>query len=174
MRALTQVALSISALALPLLVPSLARAQAAETPRAPERVESRISAEAFGGSGINSRFGAAYGARVGYTTPQRVYLGADATRYQGQAGSSETLLGGDIGMRFFPTNRLEVRPFALVGAAIEAPGEAGGSANTQFALQPGLLAAYHLGAAYLGAEGRIQVAPTPAAASLMGTAGLTF
>lgn len=177
MRAITKVALSLSAASLPLLVSAGARAQEAgyEAPRPPARVEQRISAEAFGGSGISSRFGAAYGARVGYTTPQRIYLGAEGIRYQGRGGSSEMLLGGDVGMRFFPTSRLEVRPFALVGAAIQSAGQnAEAPTGTSFALQPGLFTAYHLGAAYLGAEGRVQVAPTPAAASLLGTAGLTF
>lgn len=177
MRAITKVALSLSAVALPLLLPTRAHAQEAgyEAPRPPVRVENRISAEASGGSGINSRFGAAYGARVGYTFPSGVYLGADATRYQGRAGSAETMLGGDLGMRFFPARRLEVRPYTFVGAAIESPGSNPEAiSRTRFGLQPGLFAAYHLGAAYLGAEGRVQVIPTPAAASLLGTAGLTF
>lgn len=177
MRAIKKVALTLSAAALPLLGSALAEAQepGREAPRAPERFENRVSAEAFGGSGIGSRFDAAYGARVGYTTPQNIYLGAEGIRYQGQAGSSELLIGGDIGMRFFPTQRLEVRPFALVGAAIERAGDLPqGNSGTSFALQPGLLTAYHLGPAYLGAEGRVQVAPTPAAASLLGTVGLTF
>lgn len=176
MRAITKIALSLSAIALPMLLPSLARAQAAERPaRPPAAVENRISAEAFGGSGINSRFGAAYGARVGYTMPSRVFLAADATRYQGRAGSSETMLGGDVGMRFFPTARFEVRPYTFVGAALERAGTSPEGVNrTRFGLQPGIFAAYHLGSAYLGAEGRVQVAPTPAAASLLGTAGLTF
>lgn len=176
MRAITKIALSLSAVALPFVLPATAQAQEMgyEAPRPPARVEQRISAEAFGGSGISSRYGAAYGARVGYTTPQRIFIGADATRYQGRAhNASETVLGGDIGMRFFPTSRFEVRPYALVGAAIE-NAIGGGSSTTRFALQPGLFGAYHLGAAYLGAEGRVQVAPTPAAASLLGTAGLTF
>lgn len=175
MRAIIKLGLSLAALAVPFVVPEAAQAQGMEEPRGPSRVEQRIAAEAFGGSGIGGRYGAAYGGRVGYTTPGGVFIGAEGTRYQGAQGSSDLVIGGDVGMRFFPTSRFEIRPHALIGANIRDAGDmADGPSGTTLAIQPGLFAGYHLGAVYLGAEGRVQVVPTPAAASVLGTAGLTF
>jgi len=178
MRAITKLALSAAALAVPCILPTVAQAQddwGMERPRTPSRVEQRVAAEAFGGSGIGGRYGAAYGARVGYTTAQGIWLGAEGTRYQGAQGSSDIVIGGDVGMRFFPASRFEVRPHALIGANIRDAGDmVGGPSGTTLAIQPGLFAGYHLGAAYLGAEGRVQIVPTPAAAAVLGTAGLTF
>jgi len=177
MRAITKLALSSAALALPFIVPAVAQAQefGMEEPTPPSRVEQRVSAEAFGGSGIGGRYGAAYGGRVGYTTAQGIFLGAEGTRYQGAQGSSDMVIGGDVGYRFFPMDRVEIRPHALIGANIRSAGDMPeGPTGTTLAIQPGLFAGYHLGAAYLGAEGRVQVVPTPAAAAVLGTAGLTF
>lgn len=178
MRAISKILLSISVIALPLLASTRARAQEmGYTPPggAAVPVARTVTGDAFVGSGLGNRYGLGYGARVGYTTPQQIIVGVDATRYQGEAASSETLVGGEVGLRNFVASRLEVRPFALVGAAIQSPGNlVGARTTTRFALQPGVLAAWHFGRAFVSAEGRLQVAPTPAAASLLGGAGLTF
>jgi hypothetical protein len=42
------------------------------------------------------------------------------------------------------------------------------------AFQPGFLAAYHIGAAYLSAEGRAYVAPNPGALALLGGVGVNL
>lgn len=178
MRAISKVALSVAVIALPLLVSTRAHAQEIgyTPPGGPAVPVARtVSGDAFVGSGLGNRYGLGYGARVGYTMPKGIMLGVDATRYQGQASSSETIVGGEVGLRNFVTPRLEVRPFALVGAAIQSAGNlVGAPSTTQLALQPGVLAAWHFGRAFVSAEGRLQVTPTPAAASLLGGAGLTF
>jgi hypothetical protein len=42
------------------------------------------------------------------------------------------------------------------------------------AFQPGLLAAYHFGAAYVDLEGRAYVEPNPGALALLGGMGVNF
>jgi hypothetical protein len=43
-----------------------------------------------------------------------------------------------------------------------------------FAFQPGFLGAYHFGAVYLSAEGRVYAAPNPGALALLGGVGVNL
>jgi hypothetical protein len=129
-----------------------------------------LSAEGLVGSGLGGNYGMAYGGRLGWTFPSGVYLGGDVTHYDGVGAPSQLLLGGDVGYRIFTSNDFELRPFSLIGAAIPE----GGGGRSQFALQPGLLAAYHFGRAFISGEGRLQAMPSPTAASLLAGAGLSF
>ncbi len=127
------------------------------------------------GSGIDNRYDLGVGARLGYVLNSGLYLGGTVTHYSGEQSSSELLLGGDVGYELYAAPHWELRPFAMVGAAVQNAGDVpGGNNRTTFAFQPGFLTAYHFGPGFVSAEGRVQVAPTPAAVSLLGGAGLVF
>jgi hypothetical protein len=137
-----------------------------------------FSVEGLLGSGLDSQYGLMAGARGGYTTDNGVYLGGNATRADRSDGATDTLLGGELGYKYFPTPKVELRPFGIVGADIasasSAPGLHPAPSATRLAIQPGILAAYHFGSFFVSAEGRLQVLPTPVAPSLLAGAGLNF
>jgi len=134
-----------------------------------------FSAEGILGSGLDSQYGLMAGARGGYTTDQGVYVGGNATRADRGDGATDTLVGGELGYKYYATPKLELRPFALAGADITSSSDLLGRRNgTRLAVVPGVLAAYHFGSFFVSAEGRLQVLPTPVAPSLLGGAGLIF
>jgi hypothetical protein len=85
------------------------------------------------------------------------------------AGAPEqTLLGGDVGLKIFPTEHIEIRPYGFAGDAISSAG------NKGFAVAPGGLLAYHFGPMYVDADAQYMVTPAPKVFLLMGGAGLGF
>jgi len=137
------------------------------------------------GSGFVDTYGLGMGARLGYTLPSGIYVGADVTHYFGntitlETGSESahaTFVGAEGGYKFFPSRHWEVRPYAFVGPAFVrtvANPPFRSEMVTRFAVQPGLLTAYHFGDAYLSAEAKVHVTPDPSALTVFGGAGLGF
>jgi len=152
-----------------------------------QRLEKGLEAEAFIGSGFTSTYGLGYGGRLGYTLGPGVYVGGAISYYQGKAvttpngsaANSATWVGGELGYKLYPGNEhWEVRPYVFAGPAIvrSARGDVFPiqETTTRFGVQPGLLGAYHFGNAYISAEGRYHITPSPAAFTLLAGAGLAF
>jgi hypothetical protein len=137
------------------------------------------------GSGFVDTYGLGMGARLGYTFPQGIYVGADVTHYFGNSVTLETgsvaahatFLGAEGGYKFFPSRHWEVRPYVFAGPAfirtVQNPPFRSESV-TRFAIQPGLLTAYHFGDAFVSAEAKVHVTPDPTALTVFGGAGLGF
>jgi hypothetical protein len=122
-------------------------------------------------AGVGYDFGA--GARVGYAFRSGVYAGGAFTYYAANA----TFIGGEFGYKLFITRRWELEPYVFVGPAFVREGDRGfgrSSDRTMFGLQPGFLGAYHFGPAFVSAEMRIYVAPSPGALAFFGGIGVGF
>jgi len=147
---------------------------------APERVEPgwEVSGQVGGGLGFG------LGARAGYTIDYGFYLGGSFTHFwgstvdtvNGDQRTSRNLFGGDIGYKmFFFTKALEVRPFVFLGADFfheNHPETRTVSSETGFAVHPSALVAYHIGPAFVSAEMRLMVTPTPIHVSAFGGVGM--
>jgi hypothetical protein len=124
------------------------------------------------GTGFNDVYNVGFGARLGFTTDAGIYLGGNLEHFIGSGlpGGTphNTLVAGELGMKLYPTYRLELRPYGLAGALIPA------NVNTQLAVAPGLVAAYHFGAAFVDVDGRYVVTPGPQTFMLIGGAGIGF
>jgi hypothetical protein len=187
---------SAIALAAALIVPAAARAQDLprsinETPRGPgteqepkyqtptERVRPGWEVGAQVGGGI----GAGIGVRAGYSFVPGLYAGGSMTHFLGTKVStllgtdseSQTVFGADVGYKIFPKQNVELRPFILAGIGIFNQLNENlriVDQSTDFTVWPSFLAAYHFGNAFLSAETRLQVAPTPMHFALLGGLGL--
>lgn len=137
------------------------------------------------GSGFVDTYGLAMGARVGYTFPSGIYAGAGVSHYfgntvtttTGDVGANATFVGAEGGYELFPTRHWEVRPYVFVGPAFIRTVQAVPFASesvTRFAVQPGLLGAYHFGNIFVSAEAKVHITPTPNALTLFGGAGMGF
>ncbi len=137
------------------------------------------------GSGFVDTYGLGMGARVGYTFPSGIYAGADVTHYfgntvtttTGDVGAHATFVGAEGGYKLFPTRKWEVRPYVFVGPAFIRSVQAvpfSSESVTRFAVQPGLLAAYHFGNVFVSAEAKAHITPTPNALTVFGGAGMGF
>ena len=120
-------------------------------------------------------YGVGVGARIGGTFHPGVYLGGAFTYYTGNA----SFVGGELGYKFWPGYRWELRPYAFLGAAFRRVGDEGfgrraDQPDAVLAFQPGFIAAYHFGAAYISADGRAYVAPNPGALALLGGVGVNL
>jgi len=146
------------------------------------------------GAGFTDTYGLGLGARVGYTLnlsgvrtaiPIGAYVGGAFTYYFGHNVTTATedqsshamFVGGEGGVKVFPAPHWEVRPYVFLGPAFikkvdENPFRT--ETKTRFAVQPGVLGAYHFGNAFLTAEARFHVTPDPTAFTLMGGAGWGF
>jgi hypothetical protein len=135
------------------------------------RYREGVDMEGYAGVG----YGVGVGARVGGTFSPGVYLGGAFTYYTGNAA----FVGGELGYKFWPGYRWELRPYAFVGPAFVRVGDEGFGRRVDqpdivLAFQPGFLAAYHFGQAYLAAEGRAYVAPNPGALAFFGGIGVNL
>jgi hypothetical protein len=174
MRAMLAVATAIAATS----AASLASADTYVVRERPEGVrvdEYRYSrgAELGGYAGVG--YGVGAGARVGGTVDPGVYLGGAFTYYSGNAA----FVGGEVGYKIWPGYRWELRPYLFMGPAFVRVGDEGfgrrpDQPDVVFAFQPGFLAAYHLGAVYLAADGRAYVTPNPGALALLGGVGVNL
>ena len=135
----------------------------------PYRSGAEIAAFAGGGYGVG------VGGRLGATVYPGVYLGGAFTYYTGNA----SFAGGEIGYKFWPNYRWELRPYAFIGGAFRRVGDDGfgrraDEPDVVLAFQPGFLAAYHFGPAYINVEGRAYVAPNPGALAVLGGFGVNL
>ena len=123
------------------------------------------------GSGFSDLYSVGFGGRLGYTMGPGIYLGGNLEHFIGRdaiGSPHNTFAGGEAGLKIFPTYRLEVRPYGFVGAEIPSNG------NTQLAVAPGVVAAYHFGQAFVDVDARYVVTPNPQTFMLLGGAGLGF
>ena len=133
----------------------------------------RSGAEIAGFAGAG--YGVGVGGRIGGTFDNGVYLGGSFTWYTTNA----SFVGGELGYKFWPGYRWELRPYVFMGPAFlrvgnEGFGRRADQPDVVFAFQPGFLAAYHFGAAYISAEGRAYVTPNPGALALFGGVGVNL
>jgi hypothetical protein len=173
--------LALAAVASALLASSAAKAAVLVVAGTPEREQAGVvvgggihpgaQLEGNFGSGFNSVYNVGFGARLGFTTDSGIYLGGNLQHFVGQdvVGSPHnTLIGGEIGLKVFPTYRLELRPYGFAGDQIS------GAGNSQLAVAPGIVAAYHFGPGFIDVDGRYLVTPTPTTFMLTGGAGIAF
>jgi len=133
----------------------------------------REGAELGGYAGVG--YGVGVGGRLGVTLHPGIYLGGAFTYYSGNAA----FVGGELGYKFWPGNRWELRPYVFLGPGFVRVGDDGfgrrpGDPDVVLAFQPGFLAAYHFGAAYISGEGRVYAAPNPGAVALLGGVGVNL
>jgi hypothetical protein len=188
--------LSALAIAGALFVPSVALAEdfprsINEPPRGPgteqpprirtssERIRPgwELGVQAGGGIGFG------LGGRAGYSFVPGIYVGGAVTHFFGSSvetptgsdSTSQTIFGGEVGYKIYPQPRFELRPFLFAGAGVfNQKNDASGfvDTNTKFALAPGFLAAYHIGNAFVSAEARLEVTPTPVNLAILGGIGI--
>jgi hypothetical protein len=197
MRAQVVVQIVSLALLLPLAAAAQRTASGAGTPTAPG-----VPAEAIGkegptttgiqtegllGTGFSGTYGLGLGARVGYALDNGLYAGGGGTYFIGHhvetamaSGSAYAwFLGGELGYIFYPTKdrTVTIRPFVFGGPGVvrtidEVPFRAVKAVG--FAIEPGVLGAYHFGHGFVSAEARYHVSPTPGAFALFLGGGLAF
>jgi hypothetical protein len=139
------------------------------------------------GSGIAGTYAFGLEGRVGYTLPLYpvgVYLGGDAQAYWGNTAVGQqahaTFLGGEVGVRTYPippVRQVEVRPYVFLGSAFVSQVSVNRGADrstTALGVQPGVLAAYHLGNAFAGADVRFMANPQPISTAIMASGGWGF
>ena len=146
---------------------------------ATERVRPGWEGAAQVGGGI----GVGVGARAGYSFVPGLYAGGSLMHFfgnnvatlMGTDSESQTLFGGDVGYKLFPKPEVELRPFIFAGIGIFNRLNQNVrivDQRTDFTVSPAFLAAYHFGNAYVSAETRLQVAPSPIQFALLGGLGL--
>jgi hypothetical protein len=148
---------------------ALAEEEVAGVPE--HRIHPGPEVDAGVGMGFSDQHSLNFGGRVGYTTSPGIYMGADLQHYIGRvsAGSPHlTLVGGDVGLKLFPTQNLEIRPYGFAGVAIP------GSGSAKLALDPGILAAYHFGRAFVDVDARYLATPGPTGPIVTGGGGVSF
>jgi hypothetical protein len=187
---------SAIALVAVLAAPSAARAQDLprsinETPRGPgteqptkyQTPTERVRPGWEGGVQVGGGIGVGIGARAGYSFVPGLYAGGSLMHFfgnnvatlMGTDSESQTVFGGDVGYKIFPKPEVELRPFVFAGVGIfnrlnQNVGIV--DQSTDFTVWPAFLSAYHFGNAFLSAEARLQVAPTPVHFALLGGLGL--
>ena len=117
-------------------------------------------------------YGAAVGARLGYTFDVPVYIGGAVVYQTGERSQQGTWypsveLGYDVGIR-----NVLVRPYAALGALLRTQGQV-----STGLLYPGVTAEWLIPGSYafLGGDARLLLPlDAPPAPSLLGTAGLNF
>jgi hypothetical protein len=122
---------------------------------------------------IGGGYGLGVGGRVGYAFHTGLYAGGAFTYYTEHA----SFLGGELGYKFFPGYHWELRPYVFAGPAFIRVGNTGfgrPSAETVLGFQPGFLAAYRFGPAFISGEVRAYVTPNPGALAALGGAGISL
>jgi hypothetical protein len=148
-----------------------------QTPTERVRPGWEVGAQVGGGIGVG------IGARAGYSFVPGMYIGGSLMHFFGPSvatltgmdSESQTLFGGDFGYKLFPRPDVELRPFIFAGVGIfNRLNEANHivDQSTDFTVSPAFLAAYHFGNAFVSAETRLQVAPSPIHFALLGGLGL--
>jgi hypothetical protein len=113
------------------------------------------------------------GGRIGYAFYSGVYAGGAFTFYTENA----SLIGSELGYKFFPGYHWELRPYLFAGPAFIGIGDRGFGrprTDTVLAVQPGLLGAYRFGPAFLSAELRAYLTPDPGALAVFGGGGVSL
>jgi hypothetical protein len=145
-----------------------------------------LQASAGLGTGFSSTYGLGIEGDVGYTFQQGIYAGGNVQYFMGHSlndrSAHATFVGGVVGYKWFPTERVEVRPFVFAGPAFVTTVTASSNpilppnvaSNTTIAVQPGVIAQYHFGSAFVGGDAHYMLTPSPNSLALMANAGLAF
>jgi len=144
-----------------------------------------IQAEAGLGTGFSSTYGLGFTGAVEYTWSQGIIAGANVQYFMGQTVNDQSshamFVGGTVGYRLFPSQRVEVRPYAFVGPAFittvsptSNPNQPNVISKTDLAVQPGVIAQYHFGQAFVGGDVHYMLTPSPNTLAIMANAGLAF
>jgi hypothetical protein len=145
-----------------------------------------LEASAAIGTGFADTYGLGFEGRVGYTFANGVYAGGAGQYYLGHSLNDQQahagFVGGEVGYKLFPTDALEVRPYVFAGPAFitqvarspvpTAPPNT--ISRTDFALQPGVLAMYHFGGAFVGGDAHVMLFPSPNTIALLASGGFGF
>jgi outer membrane protein with beta-barrel domain len=133
------------------------------------------------GTGFSSTYGIGMEARLGYTFRQGIYAGGTVQYYAGTSINNQsnhaTFVGGELGYKVFTSKRFEIRPYVFLGPSFITQVQNNpffSDSNTSFAVQPSVLLMYHFGQAFLGADARWLVTPTPATFALFASGGIGF
>jgi len=135
------------------------------------------------GAQVGGGIGVGVGVRAGYSFVPGLYVGGSLMHFFGTSvatltgtdSESQTLLGADFGYKLFPRPDVELRPFIFTGIGIFNRLNDNiliVDQSTDFTVSPAFLAAYHFGNAFVSAETRLQVAPSPVHFALLGGLGL--
>jgi hypothetical protein len=145
-----------------------------------------IEASAAIGTGFADTYGLGLEGRVGYTFQNGLYAGGAAQHYLGHAINDQqahaTFVGGEVGYKFFPNDKLEIRPYAFAGPAFitqVAPPPVPTAppwtrSTTNLALQPGILGMYHFGDAFIGGDAHVMLYPEPNTVAVLASGGFGF
>jgi hypothetical protein len=133
------------------------------------------------GTGFSSTYGIGMEARLGYTFRRGIYAGATVQYYAGTSVNNQsnhaTFVGGELGYKVFTSRRFEIRPYVFLGPSFITQVQDNPfffNSNTSFAVQPSVLGMYHFGQAFLGADVRWLVTPTPATLAVFASGGIGF
>jgi hypothetical protein len=140
-----------------------------------------IEAAVAMGSGFADTYGLGLQGRLGYTLREGVYLGGNVQHYLGHAVNDQaahaTFFGGEVGYKFYPTESVEVRPYVFAGPAFITQVVSRPLAvlnKTDFAVQPGVVAMYHFGNAFVGADAHFMATPSPNTVAVLASGGFGF
>jgi hypothetical protein len=133
------------------------------------------------GTGFADTYGLGFAGRVGYTFRNGVYAGGAGQYYIGHSIDDQqahaAFVGGEVGYKFYPTGALEVRPYAFVGPAFitqVASGPVRTLSKADLGVQPGVLAMYHFGDAFIGGDAHVMLMPSPNTLALLASGGFGF
>jgi hypothetical protein len=133
------------------------------------------------GTGFSSTYGVGLEARVGYTFRQGVYAGGALQYYAGHSVNSQsahaTFLGGELGYKVFTSRHFEIRPYVFIGPSFITQVQDNPffvNSSTSVAVQPSVLLNYHFGNAFVGADVRWLVTPSPATLAILANGGIGF
>jgi hypothetical protein len=145
-----------------------------------------VEASVAVGTGFADTYGLGFEARVGYTFRSGIYAGGAGQYYLGHSINDQqahaAFIGGEIGYKIYPTEALEIRPYAFAGPAFvtqvaAAPLPSGPPvtlSKADFGVQPGVLGMYHFGDAFVGADAHFMLLPSPNTVALLAGGGFGF
>ncbi len=133
------------------------------------------------GSGFSDTYGLAMEGRLGYSFEPGIYAGGAISYFIGQTVDSQsahaTFLGGELGYKYYPTPRIEIRPYVFMGPAFITQVNISPffvASKTDFAVQPSGMVMYHAGDAFVGADVRWLVTPSPNTLAVLASGGIGF
>jgi hypothetical protein len=151
------------------------------TPQGRRVIREGLEASAGLGSGFADTYGLGLEGRIGYTFRQGLYAGGDVQYFIGHSVNDQqahaTFVGGELGYKFFPTRRVEVRPYAFLGPSWITQVAANPfvtNSKVDVAVQPGILAEYHIGDIFVGGDAHYMLTPQPNTLAVLASAGFGF
>ncbi|MGD0675532.1 MAG: outer membrane beta-barrel protein [Polyangiaceae bacterium] len=133
------------------------------------------------GTGFADTYGLGFEGRIGYTFLRGVYVGGDVQYFVGHSVNDQSahaaFVGGQLGYKFFPTEHIEIRPYAFLGPAFITQVSSNPFleiSKTDLAVQPGVLATYHFGDIFIGGDAHYMATPSPNTLAILANAGIGF